>query len=38
MNRKPFNEPIAAYSPFVMNTKQEIYQAIQEFHEKNSGF
>ena len=30
---QPLNEPIAQYGPFVMNTEQEIYQAINEFRE-----
>jgi redox-sensitive bicupin YhaK (pirin superfamily) len=28
---QPFNEPIVSYGPFVMNTREEIIQAIQDY-------
>jgi redox-sensitive bicupin YhaK (pirin superfamily) len=29
---KPLNEPIVQYGPFVMNSREEIDQALQDFH------
>jgi redox-sensitive bicupin YhaK (pirin superfamily) len=28
---RPLDEPIIQYGPFVMNSKEEIFQAVQDF-------
>ncbi|MBS1645906.1 MAG: pirin family protein [Bacteroidetes bacterium] len=37
LSGEPLNEPIATHGPFVMNTKQEIIQAIDDFNNGKFG-
>ncbi|WP_118951743.1 pirin family protein [Taibaiella helva] len=37
MSGMPIDEPIASYGPFVMNTQQEIVEAIQDFQSGKFG-
>ena len=37
LNGAPIDEPIAHYGPFVMNTRKEIMQAIQDFEQGKMG-
>ena len=34
---QPLNEPIVQHGPFVMNTQQEIYQAVNDFQTGHFG-
>lgn len=38
MSGEPINEPIAAQGPFVMNTRSEIIQAIEEYNMGKFGY
>jgi hypothetical protein len=33
----PINEQVVRYGPFVMNTKEEIHQALEDYHAGRMG-
>jgi quercetin 2,3-dioxygenase len=37
LNGKPIDEPVVGYGPFVMNTQQEIRQAMADYEEGRLG-
>ncbi|WP_281257466.1 pirin-like C-terminal cupin domain-containing protein [Mongoliibacter ruber] len=38
LSGEPLNEPIVAHGPFVMNSYQEIHQAIEDFNMGKFGY
>lgn len=38
LSGEPLNEPIASYGPFVMNTKEQIMQAFEDYNQGKFGY
>ncbi len=36
--RKPLNEKVTQYGPFIMNSNEELKQAMQDFYNGHNGF
>jgi redox-sensitive bicupin YhaK (pirin superfamily) len=38
LSGEPFNEPIATYGPYVMNTQTELLEAMRDYQMGKMGF